>query len=47
LPFKCNLQRFTEEEGALGAPLPPYRVRVTAAEVAAGVGLCTLNQVDP
>jgi hypothetical protein len=45
LPFKCNLQRYTEapHSGSVFFPLPDGTAILHALEV----GLCTLNQVDP
>jgi hypothetical protein len=40
LPFEFNLQRYTA--AAIAAALTSE-----AAAAASGVGLCTLNQVDP
>jgi hypothetical protein len=53
LPFKCNLQRYNEEDGFYGEDSEGFEA---AADADAGgekntkkqaVGLCTLNQVDP
>jgi hypothetical protein len=45
LPFKCNLQRYTEEALRLLASSAPEWCTLMGADTT--VGLCRLNQVDP
>jgi hypothetical protein len=44
LPFKCNLQRYSEGKLTLE---DKSNTKVLIKATPAEVGLCTLNQVDP